>query len=348
MPAPAYVTTPQVTLPPHKITTSEILDDIRHHHHQHPRLPVILRAITNSGVTTRHYTRPLHSPTVNGTADVHERTQAAFDDALNMATQAADQAITHAGLTPADIDAVVTSHATGWSVPNLDVHLIARLGLKPTTRRLPMTTLACAGGVHSLIRAHDHVTAHPEAKVLVVATEALSTSYNHTDTSIPSMIYKALFADSAAATIVTANPLQPGFRITDTLEYWLPDSLDRYAGRLDTTGMHFDSTRQAPASAAQTMPALRDWLGPRIVDWSVIHPGGPSIIHDVATALGLDDVDAHHSYASLAENGNLGGASVLDVLARTHTTPPHDRALGVMVAFGPGFTLSAIRGTWHA
>lgn len=347
MPAPAYVTTPQVVLPPHKVTTAEILDDIRAHHHQHPRLPVILRAITNSGVHTRHYTRPLHSPTVNGTADVHERTQAAFDDALDMATEAATQAITRAGITPTGIDAVVTSHATGWSVPNLDVHLIARLGLKSTTRRLPMTTLACAGGVHSLIRAHDHLGAHPDHRVLVVATEALSTSYNHTDTSIPSMIYKSLFADSAAATIVTANPLQPGLRIDDTLEYWLPDSLDRYAGRLDTTGMHFDSTRQAPASAAQTMPTLRDWLGHDLVDWAVIHPGGPSIIRDVAQALGLDDVDARHSYASLNECGNLGGASVLDVLARTHTTPPHDQAVGVMAAFGPGFTLSAIRGTWQ-
>ncbi|MER5277762.1 PhlD [Streptomyces sp. NPDC002809] len=344
---PAYVTAPQVTLPAHKVTTAEILDDIRSRHHDHPRLGVILRAIGNCGVSTRHFTRPLQSPTVAGTAGVAARTQVAFDDAVTMATNAATRAITAAGLHPSDIDAVITSHATGYSVPNLDVHLINALGLPPTTRRLPMTTLACAGGVHTLIRAHDYVTARPTDRVLVVATEALSTSYNHADTSIPSMIYKALFADSAAATIVTATPLQPGLRIDDTLEYWLPDSLDRYAGRLDATGMHFDSTRQAPASAGQTMPALREWLGQDIVDWAVIHPGGPSIIRDVAQALGLDDVDAHHSYASLSENGNLGGASVLDILARTHTTPPHGGALGVAAAFGPGFTLSALRGEWQ-
>ncbi|MFI6653218.1 type III polyketide synthase [Streptomyces sp. NPDC050529] len=344
---PAHVTAPQVTLPAHKVTTAEIVDDIRSRHHDHPRLPVILRAIGNCGVEKRYFARPLQSPTVAGDAGVHERTQAAFDDAVTMATDAAIHAIAAAGLRPSDIDAVITSHATGYSVPNLDVYLISALGLPPTTRRLPMTTLACAGGVHSLIRAHDYVTARPDDIVLVVATEALSTSYNHADTSIPSMIYKALFADSAAATIVTGTPLQPGLRIDNTLEYWLPDSLDRYAGRLDETGMHFDSTRQAPTSAGQTMPVLRKWLGHDIVDWAVIHPGGPSIIRDVASALGLDDLDAHHSYASLAENGNLGGASVLDILARTHTTPPHDEALGVMAAFGPGFTLSALRGTWQ-
>ncbi|MER8002954.1 3-oxoacyl-[acyl-carrier-protein] synthase III C-terminal domain-containing protein [Streptomyces sp. NPDC095613] len=343
----AYVTAPTIVLPPHKITTDEILEDIRTRHSGHPRLPVILRAIRNCGVSTRYFTRPLEAPTISGTADVHDRTRAAFTDCLAMATDAAEQAIARAGLHPDEITAVVTSHATGWSVPNLDVHLAEQLQLQPTTRRLPMTTLACAGGVHALIRAAEHVTAHPGARVLVVVTEALSTSYNHADTNIPSMIYKALFADSAAAAVVTADPLEPGIRIDDTLEYRLPGSLDRYQGRLDRTGMHFDSTRQAPAAAGEAMPAVLTWLGPRIVDWAVIHPGGPSIIRAVAHALGLDDRDAQHSYDSLAECGNLGGAAVLDVLARTHTRPPASGTTGVMAAFGPGFTVSAIRGTWH-
>ncbi|MEU6925534.1 PhlD [Streptomyces sp. NPDC046631] len=344
---PAYVTLPQVTLPPHKVTTDAILEDIRAHHPDHPRLEVIARAIGNSGVKTRHFTRPLSSPTVNGTAGVLERTTAAFEDSLHMATDAALKALTHAGLTPDQVDVIITSHATGWAVPNLDVRLIDRLGLRPTVRRIPMTTLACAGGVQSLIRAADQVTVRPADTVLVVVTETLSTSYNHADTSVPSMIYKALFADSAAAAIVTAEPLQPGLRIDDSLEYWLPESLDRYRGRLDATGMHFDSDRRAPAAASHAMPAVLQWIGDRILDWVAIHPGGPSIIHNVAEAVGLDDLDAHHSYASLAENGNLGGASVLDVLARTHTTPPADGAEGLIVAFGPGFTTAAIRGTWQ-
>ncbi|MFJ2279268.1 PhlD [Streptomyces sp. NPDC087866] len=344
---PAHVTAPQVVLPAHKVSTDEILEDIRTRHHNHPRLEVILRAIRNCGVQTRFFARPLQSPTVAGDAGVLERTRTAFADSLTMSVEAATKAIAAAGLTPDDVDAVITSHATGYSVPNLDVHLIAAIGLRPTTRRLPMTTLACAGGVHTLIRAHDYITAHPDHRVLVAVSECLSTSYNHADTSIPSMIYKALFADSAAATIVTGTQLQPGLRIDDTLEYWLPESLDRYTGRLDHTGMHFDSTRQGPKSAAEAMPALRDWLGQDLVDWAVIHPGGPSIIADVAAALGLDDVDAHHSYASLAELGNLGGPSVLDILARTHTTPPQTGDHGVAVAFGPGFTMSALRGEWQ-
>ncbi|MGW2845390.1 PhlD [Streptomyces sp. NPDC001274] len=347
---PAHVTAPHVVLPAHKITTDEILDDIRTHHHDHPRLPVILRAIQNCGVDSRHFTRPLTSPTVSGTADVHERTTAAFQDCLDMATDAATRTLAAANLHPDQVDTIVTSHATGWSIPNLDVHLIHALGLRPTTRRIPMTTLACAGGAQSLIRAADQITARPDDVVLVVVTEALSTTYNHADTTVPSMIYKALFGDSAAAAIVTGHQLEPGLRIDTTLEHWLPDSLTRYQGRIDQTGVHFDSDRRAPTTAAQAIPAVLDWMGPSdaLLDFAVIHPGSPGIIHDVATAVGLDDIDAHHSYASLAASGNLGGVSVLDVLARTHTTPPADDAQGLLVAFGPGFTTAAIRGTWTA
>ncbi|WP_411144693.1 hypothetical protein [Streptomyces sp. x-80] len=46
--------------------------------------------------------------------------------------------------------------------------------------------------------------------------------------------------------------------------------------------------------------------------------------------------------------GNLGGRSVLDVLARTCAAPPADGTRGVTLAHGPGFTTTALTGTWTA
>lgn len=345
---PAFVSSPRTVFGPHKVTTDEIADDIRAHHRDHPRLAAILRVIGNCGVQTRHFTRPLSSPTVSGTADVHERTQAAFDDAVSLSEQAAVKALDAAGLAAGDIDAIVTTHSTGWAVPNLDVHLIARLGLRPTVRRVALTTIACAGGVQSLIRASDLVATRPDSKVLVVAAEVLSTSYNHSATTIESMIYKALFADAAAATVVSGTPLSSGLAITDTFEYVLPDSVDRYRGRLDTLGMHFDSTKRAPSTAAETLPTLTDWLGPQPVDFAVIHPGSHRIIADTAEALGLGANETRHSVDTLTDEGNMGAPSVLRVLERVHTAPPADRSHGVAVAFGPGFATAALRCHWQA
>lgn len=349
---PAYIAQPVTVFPPHKVTTGEIIDDIRHHHPNHPRLRSLPRVIANMGVNTRYFTRPLNAPTVAGTAGIDQRSAAAFTDALDLAEQACRQLLDHHGLKPADITAIVTTHSTGWAVPNLDVHLVERLHLSPHIRRIALTTLACAGGVQALTRAIDMTAARPGTTALVVAAETISAVYNHADHAVEHMIYKALFGDSAAATLVTDRPLGPGIRVDtpqDTYEHVLPDSITRYAGRADHTGFHFDSTKKALTAADDVLPDLLTWLGPAgLPDFAVIHPGSPRIITDTTAALGLDAHDARHSTDTLADEGNLGGPSVLRILERTHNDPPHNDARGVLVAYGPGFTTAALRGTWHA
>ncbi|QGZ53322.1 PhlD (plasmid) [Streptomyces sp. QHH-9511] len=355
---PVYISRPHTILPDHKVSTSEIVDDILTHHPEHPRRAAIPRIISALRVDTRYFTQPLTAPTISGTASIEERSTTAFNDALEMATRAGRTALTtaglHAGPDPgayAGVDAIVTTHSTGWAVPNLDIHLIDRLRLAPTVRRIALTTLACAGGTQALIRAIDLVTARPGTRVLVVAAEVISSVYNHHDTSIEAMIYKALFGDSAAACIVSDHPLGPSLRIDDpddTLEFVLPDSVERYSGRIDGTGFHFDSTKQALTAADDVLPTVLNWLGDSPVDFTAIHPGSPRIITDTATALGLDDAAARHSFTTLADEGNLGGVSILRVLERTHADPPPAGARGVVIAYGPGFAAAALRGTWHA
>ncbi|MFG2650511.1 PhlD [Streptomyces sp. NPDC048436] len=344
----AHVSRPQTVLGDHKVATSEIADDIRTRHHDHARLRAFLRVIGNSGVRTRHFTRPLGSPTVSGSADIGERARVAFGDALTMAERAALSALAAAGLSADDIDAIVTTHTTSWAIPNLDTHLIDRLGLRPTVRRIALTTVACPGGTHALIRAAELVAAHPGSNVLVVGAEVLSAIYQHSDTSIESMIYKALFGDSAAATVVTSDRQGPGIVIEESFEYVLPDSIDRQRGRIGADGIHFDSTKKALSAANDVLPHIKNWFGPQRPDFAVLHPGSPRIISDTATALGLAPHDSRHATDTLADEGNLGGVSVLRVLERTYTDPPADAARGIVVAFGPGFATAALRCHWQA
>ncbi|MFI0977256.1 PhlD [Streptomyces sp. NPDC021093] len=345
----AFVSRPAVVMADHRVTTEQLLEDIRHRYADHPRLGAFLRVVANCGVTTRYLTRPLDHSSLSRGACVQERTTTAFGDALAMAEQAARRVLDSYGLTPTDVDAVITSHTTSWSIPNMDVRLTNALGLRPDARHLAMTTLACAGGAQALIRAADMVAARPGSTVLVVVTEAISSvCSNPHDVSIEAVIYRALFGDSAGAVLVTSSPLGAGLHIEDSWEYTLPESTDRYFGRLDGTGLHFDSTKAAVRAAGDVLPHLLEWLGPQDVPaWAVVHPGSPRIITDVADGLGLDPQDTRHSHTSLAENGNLGGIAVLDVLRRTHAEPPSAGATGVLAAFGPGFSAAAVRGTWH-
>ncbi|PBC72303.1 MULTISPECIES: type III polyketide synthase [unclassified Streptomyces] len=346
---PVHVTRPTIDHPNHWATTDDICDNITQHHPDHPKLGTVLRVIRNTGVQRRALHHPLESEQISGSLGVADRNQQAWDDASSLAETAAERALEEAGLQPSDITAIVTSNTTSWAAPGLDVHLVEQLRLRPDARRIALATVGCIGGAQALTRAADLVAAHPGARVLVVVSEALSTIYHHGDTSMESMIYKALFGDAASACIVTADQLQPGMRIDDTWEYLLPHSRERYWGRIDEAGIHFDSTRAATTAPTDAMPALRDWLKQHdglAPAFAVIHAGGPAILNAAQKGLGLTAAQLTHSWASLAQVGNLGGASVLDVLRRTHDTPPADGDRGVTLAYGPGFATTALTGTW--
>ncbi|MFG2723270.1 PhlD [Streptomyces sp. NPDC048416] len=335
------------------MTTDEITTDIRRAHAGLPRLDAMLRIARATTVRTRYFTRPLSAPTLAGNALVAERNKVAYEDALALAIEAGRRALETARLRPGDVDALVTSHTTSWTVPSLDVHLVGALGLRPDVRRHPMGTVGCAGGAQGLVRARQDIVAHPGANVLVVTAECLSAAtYNHEDSSLESMVYKVLFGDGAAGTVVTGDPAWagPSFILDDTFEYVLPDSSERYRGRLNGSGLHFDSTRAATASFNDCLPALRAWLRPdeRPIDFAVVHPGGPRILDDTAAGLGLHGDALRHARESLAANGNLGGSAVLDVLSRTFAGAPAAGATGLIMGFGPGFVLAAARGHWSS
>ncbi|MCW2904022.1 MAG: PhlD [Streptosporangiaceae bacterium] len=346
---PAFISQPAIVLPDHKITTSEILDDIVAHHGDHPKLAVILKAVGGAGVTTRFFTRPL--PEVGSGRGVEHRNHAAFAAANDLGREAARRALDAAGLRPGDVGAIITSHSSSLTVPNLDVHLIEGLGLRPNVSRIPMTTLACAGGIQALIRAADYLRARPGRPVLVVVGEELSTTYHHADTTLHSMIYKGLFGDGAGACIVSDIPLGPGLvienNVTHTFEHVLPGSLDRYWSRLDAAGLHFDSTSKARRAAKDALPHALKWLGHWQPEWAAVHPGSEPIIDHVVTGLGLDAHAGRYSRESLAQQGNCGGASILDVLDRMYQSPPPEAAPGVAIAWGPGTTTGAVKGIWQ-
>ncbi|MFF2374856.1 PhlD [Streptomyces xiamenensis] len=342
------ISAPIVRLAPHWVETVEIEADLHARHPGHPRLGVWLRMLRRSGVVRRPWIAPL--PEVTAVRGAGERTRAAYAGARDLAVTAAQDALAAAGLEPAAVDCVVTTHTTSWTVPGLDVDLVGRLGLRPDVSRIGLATVACAGGAHALLQAVRFVRARPGSRVLVVAAEALSTLYRPQELSLQNVLYGGLFGDSAAAAIVASSEVEAGGRAVEVVDDWelvLPDSADAYWGVLDGEGVLFDSGASAKSAVGRVQPYLTGWLANRPVRWAVVHPGGPGIITTTLTALGLDPETAgEHSLSSLS-CGNLGGAAVLDVLARTTAagTPPGD---GLLIAYGPGFTATALRVRPHA
>ncbi|MDW6057853.1 PhlD [Streptomyces sp. FXJ1.4098] len=355
----AFVSRPAIALPEYKVTTEEIISNIREVNPDLPGLERYLRNVRGTTVDYRYFVRPLEDPTISGNAMLGERNRAARAGAIELGVRAAREALQDTGLKPGDIDCLVSSHTTSWALPGIDVALVEQLGLRPDVRRIPMGTLGCVGGAHALAKAHDYLRAYQDHRVLVVVPEIQSTSYNPGDTGPDHLIFKALLGDAAGACVVTGVPIQPGIQIDSTYEYILPGSTELYRGWEDEIGRHFGSKHSGIKKAlGKIMPNVRQYLASNrigIPEFAILHHGGPMILRIVAEELGIDQDPeqepcervARHSWKSL-ETSNKNGAGIMEILNLTHQTPPPEGARGVVLALGPGFAVAACAATWHS
>ncbi|MFF0337955.1 PhlD [Streptomyces fimicarius] len=333
---------PVVVRADHRVSTDDLVADLERRH-DHPKMRVWVRMLRSAGVEWRPWSASLEETA--GRAGVGVRSRAAYEAARDRAVRAARYALIRADLSPWEVDVLVTTHTTSWTIPGLDVALVGELGLRPDVERIGLATAACVGGAHALVHAVRALRGRPGKRALVVAAEDLSTLY-HPDSGPPSMqsvLYGGLFGDAAGAVVLSAVETAGAGDLVaeDVWELVLPDSGDAYWGVVHEAGVSFDSSRAATTAPGRVLPHLTGWLDGRPVTWAAVHPGGPGIIAGTLTGLGLDPEAAGEPARASLAGGNLGGVGVLDVLARTldggAAVGP-----GTLVAYGPGFTAAGL------
>lgn len=332
---------PELVRAPYGVSTDDLVEDVKARF-VHPKLNVWLRMLRSTGVVRRPWSA---SPAVIfGRKGIGARSRAAYAAARDRAVTAAGQALANSGLGPGDIDILVTTHTTSWTIPGLDVDLVGRLGLRPDVERIGLATAACVGGAHSLVHATRSLRGRGGGRALIVASEDLSTLYRkRPEVRMQDVLYSGLFGDAAGAAVLTAveQASAGDLVVEDVWELVLPGSADAYWNKIDEEGVSFESTEEATRAPGRVLPYLTGWLDGRPVDWAAVHPGGPRIISGTLTGLGLDEETAGRHARDSLEGGNLGGVAVLDVLARTMADGA-GKGPGVAVAFGPGFTAAAL------
>lgn len=273
-----------------------------------------------------------------------ERTEAYLAVAVDLFAQAAQAALDEAGLTAAEVDAVVTVSSTGIATPSLEARAMERMGFRPDAARVPVFGLGCAGGTTGLALAGKLARASPGAVVLLVVVELCTLSFRMDELSKADIVATALFGDGAAACVLRTGE---GFaRIAGTAEHTWPDTLNIMGWRVGDTGFGVIFDRAIPPFARkQLRPAMEAMLatqemGLDDVDRFLCHPGGVKVIDALEGALSLESGTLDHERAVLAEHGNMSAPTVLFVLdrARRAGLPP----TSVLTALGPGFTASTV------
>ncbi|MHC5002128.1 MAG: type III polyketide synthase, partial [Planctomycetota bacterium] len=188
--------------------------------------------------------------------------------------------------------------------------------------------------------------ATPGATALVVCLE-LCSLHLRDDRDVQNQVASALFADGAAAAVVSApdgggdgpslGRVHPGRSLL------LPDGQPWMSWRVTDHGFRKTLAREDPGALRG---AVRDFVEGDDLDSAaptlVVHPGGPEILDAVDDALDLrGGRGLAASRAVLRRYGNMSSATLLFVL---------DEALRageplpmVLLAFGPGLAIESVR-----
>ncbi|WP_256209488.1 type III polyketide synthase [Microbacterium sp. LCT-H2] len=259
-------------------------------------------------------------------------------------------------LDAADVTHVITVSCTGFHAPGPEYEIVRGLGLSDAVQRYHLGFMGCYASMPALRAAAQFCAAEENAVVLVVSVE-LCTLHLRSSEDPDTIVASSLFADGAAAGIVTARDLPtavPALRLDGFHTAIVPEGVDDMAWTIGDSGFEMILSTAVPQIIGESIIGAlaplygreeglaeafaAGQVGDRVRHWA-IHPGGRSILDRVQERMALSDAQLRPARETLREYGNMSSATVLFVLKRIleqEGAEPGDRVAAM--AFGPGLT----------
>jgi alkylresorcinol/alkylpyrone synthase len=298
------------------------------------------------GVRGRHLALPMDE--YRGLDSFAKSNDKWIERAAELGEVAVLSALAQAGLSPIDIDHIFFTTVTGIASPSIDAKLVNRLAMRADIKRTPIFGLGCVGGAAGLARAADYLRGFPDHTALLVSVELCSLTLQLKDQSIANIIASGLFADGAAAAIVSGGardddgPHWP--KIVASKSMFFHGTEQMMGWHLGESGFEIvlsagvpDLVRNKLRQGADSFLEEQGLSRCDIKHW-VAHTGGPKVLVAMEEALEIPRCSLERSWKSLASIGNLSSASVLFVAAdflESNVARPGD--YGVLLSMGPGF-----------
>jgi predicted naringenin-chalcone synthase len=258
-----------------------------------------------------------------------------------LAVRAIEQALARGNRAAQDITDLIVVTCTGFESPGPLHDICVRAGLSASVRTSQIGFMGCFGGICGLDAAAGAALRHEGAVVLLVCVELCSLHLRN-DRDAQNMVASLLFADGAAALIVSNNSFHPPLiTVGPRQARRIPETAHAMSWQITDAGFAMTLDRSVPAHIEQTAPiALGD------LRQCAIHPGGSAILDamergaNARTCGGLAPESLSAARGVLRDHGNMSSGSVFFVLDRLlQSGVTGDMAV---IAFGPGLTVDQI------
>jgi 3-oxoacyl-[acyl-carrier-protein] synthase-3 len=280
---------------------------------------------------------------------IHERRICTNESILDLAVQAARQAVTDAGLELSDIGMLICSTISGGFVtPSLACCIIERLGMVCPAFDI---SAACPGFVYALDIADAYISAGKAGHVLIVSAERITGLVDWTDRSSC-----VLFGDGAAACVITKGTALKYSHITasggvDTL-YMPAGTGDNpftgdmvKAGYLQMLGPQTFKFAVKTAEAEIRLALETLGLDSGGVDYFVMHQANRRIIESVRTKLSQPE---EKFPVNIDRYGNTSSATIPLLLHEMRSGGQIKKGdTLVLTAFGAGNTAGTCVLVWE-
>lgn len=345
----AILCKPAVAVPENIITLEDTLRLCEEIHADHPQLNLGLRLLRNTGVKKRHLLRPIEETLRHPGFEARNKVYEA--ESKMRVPPVVLEALRNAKLGVRDIDVIIYVSSTGFMMPAMTSFLINAMGFRYDTKQLPIAQMGCAGGGAAINRAFEYCKAFPEQNALIVAAEFCSLCYQPDDLGVGNLLSNGLFGDAIAAAVVRGQGGE-GVELQRNASYLIPNTESWISYDVRATGFHFMLDKRVPGTMEPIAPELKrlarahGWDAANL-DFYIIHAGGPRILDDLSTFVGVDKSKFGYSRATLTEYGNVASAVVLDALMRAFNDGKiQNGAKGMIAGFGPGITAEVSVGQW--
>jgi alkylresorcinol/alkylpyrone synthase len=350
--------------PPHVIEQAETVAFVRGLFGKgHEDIQRLLTIFDNSLIEKRHFTMP--KEWYGQTHALQERNDLYIKYATELGIEAiracvGDRQFLTRDIPCEEIDAIFFVSTTGMATPSIEARIMNRLPFSAHTKRVPIWGLGCAGGVSGIARAGEYCTAFPRAKVIVIALELCSLTFQPEDLSKSNLVGTSLFADGVACVLVTGDDVElNGLAELPSLPYitvsqttLMPDSERIMGWDVKNDGLFVIFSRDIPDIIRRWLKGnvdeflTRQKLTRRDIQHLVAHPGGRKVLEAYQDALEMTEEMTAIPRAVLRDHGNMSSPSVLYVLKECMRQQIAPGEIGLMTALGPGFTSELLLLKW--